>query len=600
VTRFGVTNTRLSRVMVAHALFCVIEYSYWTAVLLLAYQEGGPAIAGAVLLVQLLPAALLAAPLGSLVDRLPRGTAVALAHALMASTLTVLTIAVWAGASLPVIVILSSLATIAFALPRPLHFAALPQLASTARGLVRSNSASTFLEGVGVFVGPAIAGALILISGTTTVIAASAVAAAIAALLCLRLRLPHVNAPDGADDGALAGIRLVSHDRPVLALLLLAAVSFVVTGTFEILGIAFATDVLNGDEAVAGLVMGAEGIGLLIGSALALGVTLRPRLLKPVAVAFAAAGLPLLVMVAVGTLPLAMFLLALCGTGIAMSAVAARSLLQRTTDGTVLARVFAVQESVTLFGLTLGALMAPLFVKVFGAQLAYLPLGIILIITPLLALPALRALDRRAVFRPDVVRLLRGVPFLVGMSPPSLEYLAQKAQWIDVEPGQALVQQGHVNEVLFVVDSGQLALDVDGVRVHVFEKGEAFEESALAQASPSTGTLIALTHAQVLAISRGDFIRSTVFGISTRSLAGLLSEDATEARAVAALTRAPADKSTLSAQLGIEPTELGQVLESLVIAGVISLDNDVYSPVFGRRRGMGTSVADNLYPEAPD
>ncbi|MCX6459350.1 MAG: hypothetical protein NTZ03_03470 [Actinobacteria bacterium] len=103
-----------------------------------------------------------------------------------------------------------------------------------------------------------------------------------------------------------------------------------------------------------------------------------------------------------------------------------------------------------------------------------------------------------------------------------------------------------------------------------------------------------------MAISRGDFIRSTVFGISTRSLAGLLSEDATEARVVAALTRAPSDKSTLSAQLGIEPTELGQVLESLVFAGVITLDNEVYSPVFGRRRGMGTSVADNLYPEASD
>ena len=56
----------------------------------------------------------------------------------------------------------------------------------------------------------------------------------------------------------------------------------------------------------------------------------------------------------------------------------------------------------------------------------------------------------------------------------------------------------------------------------------------------------------------------------------------------------------MSAQLGIEPTELGQVLESLVIAGVITLDNGVYAPVFGRRRGMGTSVADNLYPEAPD
>ena len=581
--------------MVAYSGFCIVEFSYWTGVLIHVYNVSGPAAAGVVLLVQLLPAALLAAPLGSLADRLPTGAALTMSYAAQAVLLVLLTAAAWIGASLIVIVALSTLVTIAVAVSRPLHYAALPQLVPTPRLLVRTNAASGFLEGVGVFLGPAIAGLLMLASGLAATALATALIAATAAMLCLRLGIPHVRgAEDVPHEGVLTGVRVVAHDRSLLSLLMLVFASFVVTGSLEILGVSFANDVLGEGDATAGLLMGAAGIGLLIGSAGAVGLSMRPRLTGPVTLTLAVAGLPLLVMAVAGTLPVALLLLTLSGVGIAVSAVAGRTLLQRTTEGTMLARVFAVQESVLLLGLSLGAILGPLFVTSMGAAHAYAPLGAVLIVIALLAIPSLRALDGRAAFRPDVARLLSRLPFLGGMPAPAFESLTQSARWVDVTPGQVLVRQGQVDDVLYVVDVGRVSVEVDGLRVRDLEPGEAFEESALLRASPRTATLTAAESGRVLAVSRVDFIRSTAMGMSARSLAGLLSEDANEAHVVAALIRAPADEAALRQLLAMEPRALSDVLATLLDSGVIRLEGGVYRAVFGRRRTMGPSLAGRL------
>ena len=191
-------------------------------------------------------------------------------------------------------------------------------------------------------------------------------------------------------------------------------------------------------------------------------------------------------------------------------------------------------------------------------------------------------------------RLLSRLPFLGGMPAPAFESLTQSARWVDVTPGQVLVRQGQVDDVLYVVDVGRVSVEVDGLRVRDLEPGEAFEESALLRASPRTATLTAAESGRVLAVSRVDFIRSTAMGMSARSLAGLLSEDANEAHVVAALIRAPADEAALRQLLAIEPRALSDVLATLLDSGVIRLEGGVYRAVFGRRRTMGPSLAGRL------
>ena len=101
----------------------------------------------------------------------------------------------------------------------------------------------------------------------------------------------------------------------------------------------------------------------------------------------------------------------------------------------------------------------------------------------------------------------------------------------------------------------------------------------------------------MLAVTRADFLRSTARGMSARSLAGLLSEDANEAHVVAALIRAPADEPTLQQLLGIEPRTLADVVATLLESGVIRLEGSVYRPVFGRRHTMDFSLARGLDTE---
>ena len=80
----------LNRVMAACVLFCIVEFWYWTGVLLYAFEQGGTTVAAVVLLAQLVPAGLLAAPLGAWAERIPRGTALSGAYAVQAIGLALL------------------------------------------------------------------------------------------------------------------------------------------------------------------------------------------------------------------------------------------------------------------------------------------------------------------------------------------------------------------------------------------------------------------------------------------------------------------------------------------------------------------------------
>jgi MFS family permease len=500
---------RLGRVLVACALFGVVEYCYWTVVLLYAFDEGGASLAGLVLLAQLLPAALLAPVLGGLGDRVPRGAALSGTYGAQAACLVVLALLLSGGSPLGVVVLMSALTTIVVSVSRPVHYSALPQLARTPRALVRANALSGLADAIGVFVGPALAGVVAGASGFGPVAAGCAVAMALAALLCLRLELPasEGHTEGGADGGTWAGVTLVARDRPVLVLLLLVGVSFVATGSFEILGVAFADTVLGGSAAASGVMIGAAGIGALIGSAVAAGLAVRSRLAPIAVVSLAASGLPLLLMSLAGALPSAVLLLTLCGIGIALSSVACRTLLQRTTDARLLARVFAVQEAVLLLGLALGAVIGPVLVGWFGAASAYAPMAVALIGIALASWPAVRLLDLRASFRPDVAIALRRVGFLAAMPPPALDRLAQGAEWLDVTAGTVVIRQGDEGDAFFTIADGRMSVTVDGVlREHTLGPGDGFGEIALLLDVPRTATIAAMVDSRLLRVARGDFL----------------------------------------------------------------------------------------------
>ena len=72
VVRAILRSPALRRVELAFLLFNIVEYGTWIVVLLYAYDATGPVSVGVVVLIQLVPASLLAPFLASLADRFPR------------------------------------------------------------------------------------------------------------------------------------------------------------------------------------------------------------------------------------------------------------------------------------------------------------------------------------------------------------------------------------------------------------------------------------------------------------------------------------------------------------------------------------------------
>jgi hypothetical protein len=190
-----------------------------------------------------------------------------------------------------------------------------------------------------------------------------------------------------------------------------------------------------------------------------------------------------------------------------MIVVSARTLLQRTTDDNVLARVLAVQEGVHLTGLTIGALVGPLVIALFGPSAAFVPVGMLILGIALLAGRSIRSLDAAAVDHSREVSLLSRVPFLAALPPYELERLAQGAEWVAVSAGTQVVTQGDDADSYYLVASGELSVTIDGaVRAQPLVAGDGFGEIALLNRVARTATVTALEDCELLVVSSGDFL----------------------------------------------------------------------------------------------
>jgi MFS family permease len=200
-------------------------------------------------------------------------------------------------------------------------------------------------------------------------------------------------------------------------------------------------------------------------------------------------------------------MMTLVGVGMAMVVVSARTLLQRSTDSDVLARVLAVQEGVHLTGLTVGYVAAPIVIGLLGPQYSFVPMGGMVVVIGLLSFRRIRALDAAAVLPERELALLAQVPFLAGLPPYELERLAQGARWLEAPVGAVVVRQGDPGDSYYLVASGELSVTVDGVlRPHVMSQGDGFGEIALLHRVPRTATITALAESELLVIDSADFL----------------------------------------------------------------------------------------------
>ena len=484
-------------------------WAYLVALGVYAYEQGGAGAVGIVGLIRLVPAAIVAPFSATLVDRFSRVTTMIVSDVVRFTLMIGAAVVIATDGPPPIVYGLVALSTIAGTVFRPAQAALLPSLVASPAQLTAANVASSTLESIGTFLGPALGGLLLAVSDPAVVFAANGATFLWSAALVLGLRgheQPRERPTHAGDDGGgesagiLAGITTIAREPNLRTLVGLYGAQTLVAGALNVLVVVTAFELLDLDAAGVGLLYAAVGIGGLIGGFVALLLSARGRLARDFAFGLALFGLPLAVL---GGLPfpvIAVIALGVLGIGNSIVDVNALTIMQRAVPDAVLGRALGALDGLLIGTLGLGAVTAPILIDLVGPEAALVVTGAVLPVLALLTRPRLRAIDRMS-SAPEATGLLRGVPLLAPLPEALLERLAREATRVEVRAGIPIVREGEPGDRFYVVRSGQVS-----ILGRTFGPGEAFGEIALLRDVPRTATAMAVTDVELVALEREPFV----------------------------------------------------------------------------------------------
>jgi MFS family permease len=503
-----VRNPSLRRAILAFTVFRPSESAQWIAILVYAYDAGGTREIGLVALVLLLPTAVLAPFLSQIGDRMHRERALSYAYLALGITLGLTALALATDAASWMVYGSAMLANLAISTVRPTHLALLPEIAATPSELTAANALSSTVEGLAIFAGPLVAGLLIAIDGPEAVFGVSAIAVLAVGVLMLRVhaRARIVDERDTVGD-ALEGFRELRR-RPGARLLLgFVAGQTVVIGALDVLTVVLALGVLGMGPAGPGLLSAAVGVGGLVGAAATVTLIGRERLAPAFFLGVFVIGVPIALVAFTGGPVPAVVLLGVAGVGKSFFDVTSRTLLQRSVDEDVLARVFGVQEGLSMAALALGSVAAPILVNQVGVDTAFMVAGLTLPVVALLALRRIRSADRDAIVAdPADVALLRGTTIFGPLGQAALERIARHLVRTDVDSGTVVIKEGDAGDRFYLIADGGVEVSRADVPLAKLGPGHFVGEIALLRNVPRTATVVATEPTSLRSLDAAQFL----------------------------------------------------------------------------------------------
>jgi len=421
-------------------------------------------------------------------------------------------LAAFVDAPAGVIYALASLMGLLQSIFRPTQAALLPSLARSPQELTAANLVLTTIESVGIFVGPAVGGLLLAVTGTDVVFASTGAVFLLAALLLAGVHPERAAASPRAERGllreAFAGFGTVVRDRRLRLIIGLYGLQTLAAGALNVLIVVMALELLELGKPGIGFLNSAVGVGGLIGGLAALALVARPRLASDFGLGLALVGLPLVILSLLPHTAAALVLLGLVGLGTTVVDVAGLTLLQRVVPDEVLTRVMGVVQSVFVGTLGLGAILAPALISGLGNRGALAATGAPLPLFALFAWRRLRALDEGVAMAPRHLELLRRIPIFRPLAPATLEQLARDLQPLRVSTGEVIVRQGEPGDRFYIVEDGEVEVHVDDRPPQRLGPGDYFGEIALLQDVLRTATVVAATDVNLLTLERDVFVTS--------------------------------------------------------------------------------------------
>src|SRR5919197_1284487 len=483
-------DSNLARVEAAYFAFSMAYQAVWIAILVYAFRRGGAAQAGLAVVVQAVPAAIVAPFAAYAGDRFRRDRVLLVSYVVQAATLAATAAALFADAPNGLVYPGASAATIGFTLTRPVQSSLLPSLTRTPVALTAANVAGGIVDSVGTFVGPLIAAVLLATTGPAEVFLVFAVLTAIGAIAVAGIEVERTGGPLTAEAvpvrrELLEGFATLGRESSArLVVMQLLAVGI---------------DLLSMGRGGPGLLSATFGIGSVAGAALTVLLVGRRRLIPPIALAAIIFGVP------IALVGVALF--AVSGAGRSIRVVAGRTLLQRVAPDEVLARVFGVLEGLGQAGLALGSVVASVLVATVGIIPALIAIGGFAPALVLLLWGPLASVDRSArTPDPEALSLLRSMPLFAPLDPPTLERLALDAVPLRLPASSDVIVQGHEGDRFYVVAEGSLSAIRDEVAVGTLGAGDGVGEIALLRDVPRTATVRSLTSVRLFALERDAFL----------------------------------------------------------------------------------------------
>jgi hypothetical protein len=512
--RLGVFGTVLAfgplcRLALSRIAFTGLEWGAYLSLILYGYLHGGAAVASAMALVQLIPAALLAPVLAAAGGRRRPGRVLLVAYLGLAAALALIGAAMLLDAPRWVVFVLAPLVGVGITVPRPAEAALLPALARTPGELTAANVVSGWMSSVSALAAPALTGVLIGLGGpglAMVVLSTAILGAAIAVAPLPGSAPPAPASSEGARTHIGKEIRQIRRNPAASLLVGVLAVQYILVGALDLLYVVLAVTVLGMGESGAGYLNAAFGAGAFIGASLTALLVARRRLAPALVGGILTAALALGILGLFPTVLTAFALIGLAGVGRTVFDVTGRILLQRAVPPALLVQVFALIESLMSVGLAIGAVVVPVLVGLSGARAALVGTGLLFVVLIGVMWRRLWRMDEAADVPQVEIHLLRSVSIFAPLPAPALEGLARALVPITAAPGEVVMAEGEPGDRFYVVARGEVEVTLAGRHVATLRHGDGFGEIALLRDVPRTATVTATVPTDLYALEKVPFL----------------------------------------------------------------------------------------------
>jgi hypothetical protein len=512
--RSALAERSIRYLIVAWAASNAGQYALLVINLVVAYQLDGAIGVGVFGLARYLTPTILAPFVGLPVARWSAETVLRGTNTVRTLAVVGLVGVVVSDAPLWLLMIVVAIEASAGAFTRPLHMALLPAVAQTPRQLIGANVTSGAAEGLGTFIGPALASILLVVTGPAGALVAVVAIDLISVASVARLHVPTVGRRDRARNARAAltelsaGARAVAMMPGVRLVFASLALQTFVRGLLTVLIVVAAIELLGLGEAGVGTLNAMIGLGGLVGSLAAISLAGRDRLGPPFAVALAGWGAPIALTGLIVDPAIALIAMATVGISNAVLDVAGFTLIQRMSPNEARVAVLGLIDSAANGGPALGGLVAPFLIASAGIEGALVISGAILPVAAVLAWPRLQRLDEGGPAAARRVELLRSQPLFAPLSLVTIEHLAGVMEPVTFEAGSWLMREGDYGDRYLLIDTGEADILRFGELIGRIGPGDGAGEIALVHDLPRTASVRAVTSIGAFALGRDDFVEA--------------------------------------------------------------------------------------------